>query len=125
MAPTIKILKGYLPITYLSYVKIKNLKNFIINNNKDSDKCYKHCQTAEFVDLPEDEVKELLCRASQPLSLEMKIGDGDETVLLDLLAGDETLPAEKVEMNCMKGDLNTLLQQLPGLFRVRVLLHLQ
>ena len=35
--------------------------------------------------------------ASQPLSLEMKVGDGENTVLLDLLPFDGNLPSEKVE----------------------------
>jgi RNA polymerase nonessential primary-like sigma factor len=40
-----------------------------------------------FVELPEEEVKDLLCRARQPVSLETKVGDGEDTELLDLLAG--------------------------------------
>ena len=39
-------------------------------------------ELAQFVDLPEDEVKDLMCRARQPVSLEMKVGDGDDTELL-------------------------------------------
>ncbi len=72
-------------------------------------------ELAEFVELPEEEVKDLMCRARQPMSLEMKVGDGDETELLELLAGEEELPSEKVEVDCMKGDLRTLLEKLPEL----------
>ena len=72
-------------------------------------------ELAHFVDLPEDEVKELMCSALQPMSLEMKVGDGDDTVLMDLLAGDADLPSEQLEMDCMKGDLRTMLEQLPEL----------
>ena len=36
---------------------------------------------AGFVELPEDDVKDLMCRARQPVSLEMKVGDGDDTEL--------------------------------------------
>jgi len=72
-------------------------------------------ELAKFVELPEEEVKELMCRARQPMSLEMNVGDGEDTVLMDLLAGGEELPSEKIEMDCMKGDLETLLQQLPEL----------
>ena len=67
------------------------------------------------LELPEDEVKELLCRVSQPLSLESKVGDGEDTSLIDLLAGDNDLPQEHIEMNCMKADLDSLLSQLPEL----------
>ncbi|WP_036914564.1 sigma factor-like helix-turn-helix DNA-binding protein, partial [Prochlorococcus sp. MIT 0701] len=68
-----------------------------------------------FVELPEEEVKDLMCRARQPVSLEMKVGDGDETELLELLAGEEELPSEQVEVDCMKGDLRSLLEKLPEL----------
>ena len=56
-----------------------------------------------------------MCRARQPVSLEMKVGDGDDTELLDLLAGDGELPSEQVEGECLKGDLRDLLGQLPEL----------
>ena len=49
-------------------------------------------ELAQFVELPEDDVKDLMCRARQPVSLEMKVGDGDDTELLELLAGDGDLP---------------------------------
>ena len=35
--------------------------------------------------------------------------------LLDLLAGGEDLPDEQIEMDCMRGDLHSLLHQLPDL----------
>ena len=62
-------------------------------------------ELASFVELPEDEVKDLMCRARQPVSLEMKVGDGDDTELLELLAGDGELPSDQVEGECLKGDL--------------------
>ena len=72
-------------------------------------------ELAEAVELPEDEVKDLLCRARQPVSLETKVGDGDDTELLDLLAGDGELPDERLDGECLKGDLRALLEQLPDL----------
>ena len=72
------------------------------------------------VELPEEEVKDLLCRARQPVSLETKVGDGDDTELLDLLAGDGVLPDEIVDGECLKGDLRALVEQLPEL-QARVL----
>jgi RNA polymerase nonessential primary-like sigma factor len=74
-------------------------------------------ELASFVELPEEEVKELMCRARQPVSLEMKVGDGDDTELLELLAGGGELPEEQVEVECLKGDLRDLLEQLPDLQR--------
>ena len=77
-------------------------------------------ELAGYVELPEEEVKDLMCRARQPVSLEMKVGDGDDTALLDLLAGEGDLPSEQLEEECLKGDLGTMLDQLPEL-QVRVL----
>ncbi|MFM7635042.1 MAG: RpoD/SigA family RNA polymerase sigma factor [Cyanobacteriota bacterium] len=77
-------------------------------------------ELALYVELPEEEVKELLCRARLPVSLESKVGDGDDTELLDLLAGDGELPDERLDDVCMKGDLRDLLDQLPEL-QARVL----
>ncbi len=72
-------------------------------------------ELADHVNLPVDEVKDLMFSAGQPVSLERKVGDGDETSLIDLLAGGEELPSEKVEMDCMKEDLQAVLEQLPDL----------
>jgi len=70
-------------------------------------------ELASFLDLPEEGVKELMCSARQPISLEMKIGDGEDSVLMDLLAGDDQLPSQQIEQECMKCDLETMLAQLP------------
>ena len=72
-------------------------------------------ELAEYVDLPENDVKDLMSRAGQPVSLETKIGDGEDTILLDLLSNEIDMPAEQIENDCMKGDLETLLEQLPEL----------
>ncbi|MFM7087456.1 MAG: RpoD/SigA family RNA polymerase sigma factor [Cyanobium sp.] len=72
-------------------------------------------ELATYVELPEEEVKDLLCRARQPVSLETKVGDGEDTELLDLLAGDGVSPDELVDGECLKGDLRALIEQLPEL----------
>jgi RNA polymerase nonessential primary-like sigma factor len=72
-------------------------------------------ELADFVELPEEEVKDLLCRARQPVSLETKVGDGDDTELLDLLAADGTQPEELVDGECLRSDMRDLLDQLPEL----------
>ncbi|MCP9827429.1 MAG: RNA polymerase sigma factor, RpoD/SigA family [Cyanobium sp.] len=74
-------------------------------------------ELAVAVELPEEEVKDLLCRARQPVSLETKVGDGEDTELLDLLQGDGTLPEESVDSECLRGDMRALLEQLPELQR--------
>ncbi len=72
-------------------------------------------ELAEFLDLPEEEVKDLMAKVRQPASLDMAVSDGQETMLIDLLIGDEIQPSEQLEMECMKVDLETLLDQLPEL----------
>jgi RNA polymerase nonessential primary-like sigma factor len=72
-------------------------------------------ELAQFVELPEEEVKDLLWRARQPVSLETRIGDSEDTELLDLLACDGVRPDELVDGECLKGDLRALLEQLPEL----------
>jgi len=72
-------------------------------------------ELSEYVELPEDDVKDLMSKAGQPVSLETKIGDGEDTILLDLLSDEIDMPSEQIETDCMKGDLETLLEQLPEL----------
>ncbi len=72
-------------------------------------------ELSDYVELPENDVKDLMSRAGQPVSLETKIGDGEDTILLDLLSNDIDMPSEQIESDCMKGDLETLLEQLPEL----------
>ena len=72
-------------------------------------------ELSEYVELPENDVKDLMSKAGQPVSLETKIGDGEDTILLDLLSNDIDMPSEQIESDCMKGDLETLLEQLPEL----------
>ncbi len=70
-------------------------------------------ELAVHVDLPEDEVKDLLARARQPVSLEMRVGDGEDTELLDLLQTDGPLPDDVLDGECLRGDMRALLDQLP------------
>ncbi|MEY3930232.1 MAG: hypothetical protein RLZZ516_1942, partial [Cyanobacteriota bacterium] len=56
-----------------------------------------------------------LCRARQPVSLETKVGDGDDTELLDLLASEGSQPEELVDGECLRGDMRALLERLPDL----------
>lgn len=70
-------------------------------------------ELAAYVQLSEDEVKDLFSNARHPLSLEMHVGDGEETVLLDLLVTDENIPSNKVEFDCMKRDIQEILNQIP------------
>merc|ERR1712230_25524 len=72
-------------------------------------------ELAEFLELPEPEVKDLLSRARQPVSLEMKVGDSDDTELCELLQNDAPMPHELVDGDCLRGDMRSLLEQLTPL----------
>ncbi len=72
-------------------------------------------ELADFLELPESEVKELLNRARQPVSLEMKVGDSDDTELCELLQNDAPMPHELVDGDCLRGDMRSLLEQLTPL----------
>jgi RNA polymerase nonessential primary-like sigma factor len=72
-------------------------------------------ELASYVDLPEEEVKDLLCRARHPVSLEMKVGDSDDTELQELLQNEAPMPDELVDGDCLRGDIRSLLDQLPPL----------
>ena len=53
-------------------------------------------ELAKYVELPEEDVKDLMCKAGQPVSLETKVGDGEDTVLLDLLPGGEDIACSSI-----------------------------
>ncbi len=70
-------------------------------------------ELADFVGLPVEEVKDVIFRASQPVSLDVKVGESDDTALMDLLADTHQLPTDKLATDLLKNDLNSLLEQLP------------
>jgi len=72
-------------------------------------------ELAKYVELTEEDVKDLMCKAGQPVSPETKVGDGEDSALLDLRAGGWDLPDEQTEIDCMRGDLHSHLHQLPDL----------
>ena len=73
--------------------KVKKVKENLVKKCLELD----GIELAKYVELPEDDVKDLMCKAGQPVSLETKVGDGEDTVLLDLLAGGEDLPEEQMK----------------------------
>ncbi len=70
-------------------------------------------ELANFVEIKIEDVKELMVLTSQPVSLETKIGDGEDSILLDLLSVEGDSLNQKIEMDCMRCDLEELLQKLP------------
>ena len=49
-------------------------------------------QLADYMNMTADEIKDLMCKARQPTSLEIKIGENRDTALVDLLEDETQLP---------------------------------
>ena len=60
-----------------------------------------------------DEIKDLMCKARQPTSLEIKIGENRDTALIDLLEDETQLPDTLLEQLFVKEDIRELIRDLP------------
>ncbi len=54
-----------------------------------------------------------MCKARQPTSLEIKIGENRDTALIDLLEDKTQLPEMLLEQQFIKEDIRELIQDLP------------
>lgn len=70
-------------------------------------------EIAQQLDLPVEEIKDCLMMSRLPLSLEMRIGDEQDTELGDLLQDEHSSPEEAVTQNLFNDDLRKLLDHLP------------
>jgi RNA polymerase nonessential primary-like sigma factor len=70
-------------------------------------------QLSEHLGLTVDEIKDLMCKARQPASLEIKIGENRDTSLMDLLEDKTQLPEMLLEQACIKEDIRSLISKLP------------
>ena len=70
-------------------------------------------QLAEYLNLTVDEIKDLMCKARQPTSLEIKIGENRDTALIDLLEDETQLPDTLLERAFIKEDVQELIEDLP------------
>lgn len=68
---------------------------------------------AAHLDLTVDEIKDLMCKARQPTSLEIKIGENRDTALIDLLEDETQLPELILERQYIKEDIRDLISELP------------
>ena len=66
-------------------------------------------QLAEYLDFTVDEIKDLMCKARQPTSLEIKIGENRDTALIDLLEDETQLPDHLLERQFIKEDIRELI----------------
>ena len=70
-------------------------------------------ELAEYLKFTDDEVKDLMCKAKQPTSLEIKIGENKDTALIDLLIDETQLPENILERQAIKESIVDLIEQLP------------
>ena len=70
-------------------------------------------QLADHLELTVDEIKDLMCKARQPTSLEIKIGENRDTALIDLLEDESQLPDMLIERQFIKEDIRELIRDLP------------
>ena len=70
-------------------------------------------QLSDYLELGVEEIKDLMCKARQPTSLEIKIGENRDTALIDLLEDETQLPEMILERNCIKEDMREMISDLP------------
>jgi RNA polymerase nonessential primary-like sigma factor len=70
-------------------------------------------ELSEYLNLSVDDIKDLMCKARQPTSLEIKIGENRDTALIDLLEDKTQLPEMLLEQQFIKEDIRELIHDLP------------
>ncbi len=70
-------------------------------------------QLSDHLGLTVEEIKDLMCKARQPTSLEIKIGENRDTALIDLLEDETQLPDFLLERQFIKEDIRELIEDLP------------
>ena len=70
-------------------------------------------QLSDYLGLSVGDIKDLMCKARQPTSLEIKIGENRDTALIDLLEDETQLPDLLLERQFIKEDIRNLISDLP------------
>ena len=70
-------------------------------------------QLSDYLGLSVEDIKDLMCKARQPTSLEIKIGENRDTALIDLLEDETQLPETLLESQYIKEDIRGLIDDLP------------
>lgn len=69
-------------------------------------------EIAEELDLDPSQIREYLSIARQPISLDVRVGDNQDTELADLLEDDESSPDTYITEESMRQDLDGILSEL-------------
>ena len=67
------------------------------------------------LELTEDEIKDLMCKARHPCSLEVRVGENRDTALIDLLEDEAQLPDRLMAKASVVNDMRDLIEALPDL----------
>jgi len=70
-------------------------------------------QLSDELGLTVEEIKDLMCKARQPTSLQIKVGENRDTALIDLLEDESQLPEMLLEKSFIKEDIRDLIRDLP------------
>uniref|UniRef100_UPI003593C9C2 sigma-70 family RNA polymerase sigma factor n=1 Tax=Geminocystis sp. TaxID=2664100 RepID=UPI003593C9C2 len=69
-------------------------------------------ELSEALELTAEQVREYLGRARQPLSLDLKVGDNNDTELGELLEDKGQSPEDFTDYSCLQFDLNRMMSEL-------------
>ena len=72
-------------------------------------------QLSDHLELSVEDIKDLMCKARQPTSLEVKIGENRDTAIIDLLEDETQTPDMLLEKQFIKEDIRNLITDLPDL----------
>ena len=72
-------------------------------------------QLSDHLELSVEDIKDLMCKARQPTSLEVKIGENRDTAIIDLLEDETQTPEMLLEKAFIKEDIRGLIGDLPDL----------
>ena len=70
-------------------------------------------ELSDYLNFTVDDIKDLMCKARQPTSLEIKIGENRDTALIDLLEDETQLPDFILERQHIKNNMRELIKELP------------
>nr|BAA22190.1 RpoD2 protein [Synechococcus elongatus PCC 7942 = FACHB-805] len=69
-------------------------------------------ELAEVLELPLEQVREYIQMNRQPVSLDVKVGDSQDTELQELLEDEQSSPSDYVEQESLRRDLRNLMAEL-------------
>lgn len=74
-------------------------------------------EIAAELDLEPEKVLQYLSYSKRPMSLDMRVGDNEDTDLIDILEDDSTSPIANLEKVSLSQDLHNAIDQLPPMMR--------